>query len=432
MTQKYYKRALIIGGGISGLGAAQLLAKRCTLIRVSDGKKILPRLRDQFIKIGAEIFEGGHSDAHLEQCDVMICSPGVPESHPLIALSKHRKIPIFSEIDLAMAEYSGTTVAVTGTNGKSTICAMIAHSLKNLGHNALPGGNFGDPPSKMLAENRSPDYLILELSSYQLEISRFKSSKVAIFSNFSFDHLGRHGTLETYFRAKWSIFATLIPKGIGYVTPEVLDLCRKYQIEPISNIKVIEPSSSVYKDLTPSHLRSPHNILNFCFAATSVAFLTGYSDKEISSSLQDFTGLPYRCQKIGSFFGVEVTNDSKSTNVDSTLAALKGCSSPVILFMGGQGKGEPYTPILDQTQKIGALVAFGSSGQVIYDELSTVRHRYCFRSLKEAVSALKALILQHQYPVLFSPGCASFDEFENYEQRGQFFSDQIILMEGNS
>ena len=414
--------SLVIGAGVSGFGAAKLLRARGKNVRVSDGGILSPDKLAKFSALGIEVLHGGHRLDHLDGVSEIVISPGVNASHPLLTEAKNRGIQAVSEIDLAMASYNGTIYAVTGTNGKSTTCAMIHHVLQRLGIKSALAGNFGMPPSQILAEDGElPPHLVLELSSYQLEQTSGLNPTVSIFTSFSHDHMARHGSMFGYLQAKWRIFDHMKPSGLVLAPSEILMAANDLGLKLSPSINKIISDRSYICSLAPSSIVEPHNRLNAGFAIASVSHSLGLTPESIASKLNDFVGLRHRCELIGNINGHPCINDSKSTNVESTIVALEGQVTPVLLMMGGQGKGESYEPLLSYKNKIAAVITFGASGPDIARDLSSKIMVHEFPTLAVALSQIAGIISKVRSPVLFSPGCASFDEFDNYEHRGDVF-----------
>lgn len=406
---------LIIGAGVSGYGAALLLRQRGHAVRVSERSKLDPAKAETFTKAGVDLRDGGHDLAHLEGVNRIVLSPGLPPTHPLVVAAAQRGLPMISEIDLALENYDGKVIAVTGTNGKSSTCAMIGHALQKLGRSVAVGGNFGYPPTQMIASGLVPDYLVLELSSYQLEQSHLVRPEAAVFTSFSYDHLARHGTLEAYFAAKWKVFEQQKPGQIAALPTYIHEIATKNGLRFPAGVRVV-------------HAEGTHNVLNANLTAAVVSHLTGEPTDSVLHLLHDFKSLPHRCELVGRVPGGPVINDSKSTNVESTLVALQSLDRPVILMMGGQGKGEPYAPLLAERAKIARLVTFGASGPEIAGQLRGQLPLDEFPTLKAALDAIGGILEKHAHGVLFSPGCASFDEFRNYEHRGEVFKTAMARL----
>jgi UDP-N-acetylmuramoylalanine--D-glutamate ligase len=301
---------------------------------------------------------------------------------------------------------------------------MLGHLLARRGLKAAVGGNFGDPPSAMLAEGRAPDWLVLELSSYQLEQSALVRADAGIFTSFSHDHLARHGDMHGYLGAKWKVFAQQPPGAIA-VLPDYIDALGKQQGLGIAAAKIVVPRS-VGKSPVPG--MAPHDALNATLALAALAHLLHVPQSALAPLLADFKGLKHRCELIGTYKGRPLIDDSKSTNVESTLVALAAQQNPVILMMGGQGKDEPYHSIGAERARIAAVVTFGATGATIARELRAALPGVAlheFPTLRAALAGIGGILEAYPHGVLFSPGCASFDEFGNYEERGEFFRARI-------
>ena len=421
------KKVVVLGAGVSGWGAARYLIKRGFDVVLSDLKPSTPP-RDA--PKGVDLLIGPQDENLLAQAHQFVMSPGVSPQSELYQMIKNSGRDIISEIDLALSEYSGKLVVVTGTNGKSTITKMMEHMLNELNFGkSLAGGNIGY--SACDAADQNPDYLVLELSSYQLEQSLYHPADSAVFSSFSHDHLGRHKTLDSYFKAKWRVYHWL-KLGADVFAP----LSLKASVEEyLSDIRLEERSHIKY--ISPEHVNQPateacgqeavHNRLNAWLAYSALSsFVTGISEKRWFSALKNFDHLPYRFQKLGLRRGHFVVNDSKSTNVESVLIALASIPSPCCLLLGGQSKQESFAPVIDKYgEKISRIYCFGASGEEILGHLKSCNSSIpleSFRNLEDLLRILASRLSDFSGPVLFSPGCASFDEFANFEERGLFFS----------
>jgi UDP-N-acetylmuramoylalanine--D-glutamate ligase len=345
-----------------------------------------------------------------------------------------------------MKDLKKIVFGVTGTNGKSTTVALIDHALNKLGFTSAPCGNFGDPPSLIIAEKRLPENLVLELSSYQLEQSNAVHVDCSMITSFSCDHLARHGTEKTYFASKWKLIELSRPNtpvilsaevaaaaiNLGWKIPEGTYIIGEKIFPSVPGAKPVSIDSynvsidgqRIFK-IKSEFLKGPHNLRNLTFAALSIHFVKKVPYDRIVEALSDYRGLPHRCALVGSFSGRDVFNDSKSTNVESTLVALKAMPDKVILMMGGIGKGEPYAPILAEKNKIAVLLTFGPTGPEIAKALEADVAVQNFPTLSSLLAGINGIIDKYQHPILFSPGCASFDEFRNFAHRGDYFTNQI-------
>ena len=427
------------------MGAARLLAAQRTPFAVCDRQSLSPEIKSQFQKFGAEVFEGQEDPNIIPNFSRIVISPGISGKHPLVLSARALGIPVITEIDLGLSYLeSSRVIAITGTNGKSTTTVMVEHILRAAGKKVVACGNLGEPVSAVAATPPLPDFLSLELSSYQLESCAPIPAVSAAITSFSHDHLARHGSMEEYFRCKWGVFAGLRSDGVGVVTSDVAKLAEKMRLtfqgqrlwvigEGSTNLPssihvqldaraqyVLDSRGAQIMDLRGLPFNEWHNRQNGVFAALLTSQILGDSPESLLGYLTDFVGLPHRCELIGKIGGEPVINDSKSTNVESTLIALRSHLKPVVLLMGGQGKGESYSPIAARNQQIKSLVTFGASGEEIAKDCRTDIPTRSYRTLAEAFANIEEWLCPGSVH-LFSPGCASFDEFRNFEHRGEFF-----------
>ena len=442
----------VAGTGLSGAAAATSLASQGDRVVVSDSSAISPAIKSTFVQSNIVFFESGHSPEHLDTVTSLVLSPGISKTNLLYAEAVQRKMNVCSELDLGLEGFTGTLVAVTGTNGKSTICALTEFTLNRLGVKALACGNIGLPPSALSPELKTKaTTLVLEASSYQLEQSLKVRCHVAIFSSFSFDHIARHGSLEEYFHVKWKIMSNIAPAGIaiirGHVYTKAIELgahlpkCRTIIIHDtrpvgvtpspeaehwwIESESVVTDKGQVYKS-SGFGGRGLANLINFAFVVAASKHVTAMPEQSICHAASDFPGLPHRCEVVGKTKrGLSIINDSKSTNVEASLIALASQTSPVVLLLGGAGKGERFHDILKFKDKISEIVAFGASRRLIFEDLKGVVPVHEVERLQDAVKLALKIAERIPSPLLFSPACASFDEFMNFEERGQKFMNWV-------
>ena len=405
-------RYLIVGAGKSGLAAAQLLKVRNIEFDLFDEKlKALPdHLQD--LRLISEVKIANYS--------ALVASPGLPFHHHVLDKAREFRVPIISEVDLALSGYSGKILAVTGTNGKSTTSAMCFHLLKESGFRAQLAGNIGIPITDLCREGLH-EYIVLEVSSYQAEMSLLICPQVCIFTNFSPDHLERHGTLGEYFRAKMSLVKQMNPQSFFVTEQHVSEFIEK---EGFSTPHHTFMSDQIPEALCASLKRieaicEPHNLKNAYQALLAVSCLTQIDISELWPKLATFQGLEHRCERVGSLGATLVINDSKSTNIDSTLTALKAFNGKIALLLGGRPKKESMLPLLDYSEKISRVITFGEASAQVKRELKALK-------IQEIphISQLPELLMSHPLSedvLLFSPGCASFDQFQNFEDRGRQF-----------
>lgn len=447
------KKWCVIGAGVSGCAAALFLRRAGEDVVVSDGGSIPETTRTTLLQAGIAVFDGGHDVRHLDGVKAVAVSPGVPSTNIILERALTQALPVATEIDLGMEFFRGSLISVTGTNGKSTTCALLEHTLTALGKNARACGNIGLPPTALEPQTWDDrSFWICELSSYQLERSHKLPTKVAIFTSFSFDHLARHGSLKEYFLCKWKVMSGLKEKNLvilrGDVFTQALQMGAEmppakviviHDQKPNSieekgqithwwlNGRAVESTTGTVANLDGFKLSGIHNMVNAAFCLATTQHLLGLSVQEIAPCFNTFSGLPYRCQQVGlTSSGKPIINDSKSTNLESTMIALSACEKPVVLLMGGAGKGESYKDLVQAKQKIAALVLFGASRADIHRDAPPGVACSEHVLMKNAVHEAALLAEKFNCGILFSPGCASFDEFRNYEHRGEEFN-RILL-----
>lgn len=442
-------KTLIVGAGISGLGAARLLKSMGRSVLISDIEIKYPGPFAELKSEGFDVRIGAQTEDLLEGVESLVVSPGLSPKIPLLEAARRRHLHIYSEIDLALSQHRGRTAGITGTNGKSTTTTMIAHILKGLGVPAEASGNIGIPPSQLLADRLHPDPLVLELSSYQLDFSQEIRNQAAVFTSFSEDHLERHQSMENYFRAKWKLILATESHGICIMTRPIVEKAREFSCPkpkaPLLEIVLDSEEPLKWTDgpwvrlssqqglvtgkafegaqRLPQNL-SLHNQLNILFSIFAVQSFQKASWESCLKQLEDYPWLAYRFQKIGSYQGHPVYNDSKSTNVESTLMALRSIREPAYLLLGGYPKGKSFRAIASHAPYIRRLIAFGAAGSRIASDLQPLKP-LVFATLREALDELPGLLRAEPAPVVFSPACSSFDEFKNFEDRGQYFNQRL-------
>lgn len=432
---------LVLGAGISGLGAAKFLKNEEVVI--SDIKPPTKNLEAKFQALGASVIIGEQSDRLLDGVDFLICSPGIPKHIPIINSARKFKIPILSEIELSLGEFSRPWVAITGTNGKSTCCSWLSQILTRLGFHSPALGNIGVSPSEYLAEHALPDFAVVELSSYQLEDSQKLSPSVSCFSSFAADHLDRHGSIEAYMRAKWKVFEFNKPGGLQILTNSVLKEAARFGLAPKSNKTIILEDLACSQRIQHGyqHLELladgfcyqnekislsqygyffSHEIQNLAICMLAAHHLTSLTLSEISGSITNLNRLNHRFKLIGQFKSQAVINDSKSTNVAACQVALKSLARPCYLLLGGKAKQESFEALKEFSNQIEKVLVFGESRDKIAGELASLPIEL-HETIEQALIACLELSKLKARAILFSPACASFDQFENFEARGEYF-----------
>ncbi|MGE9312297.1 UDP-N-acetylmuramoyl-L-alanine--D-glutamate ligase [Niabella sp. CJ426] len=441
------KKLVILGGGESGVGAAVLAKQKGYEVLVSDGSSLKEVYRNELNAAGIEWEEGKHSVERILEADEVMKSPGIPEKNELVKQIRKKGIPVISEIELAY-RYKGDSkiVAITGSNGKTTTTSLIHHILITGGVDAALVGNIGESFAKQVAIDPKPVYVV-EVSSFQLDdIVTFRPD-IAVLTNITEDHLDRYDyNFENYIRSKFRIIENQ-KKGDYFIYNMDDEVTMRYidQFKINSNQLPISMahenngafikdgemyvrtgddfmSMSVY-DFT---LKGKHNQYNTM--AGSLAGTTMEIRKEkIREAVQTFQNLEHRMEHVATIRGVEFINDSKATNINSTWYALESMDKPTVLVLGGVDKGNDYSLLMDMVkEKVKAIVCLGLDNQKIHAAFNGV-----VPVIVDTASAQEAVTAAFSYSekgdvVLLSPGCASFDLFKNYEDRGTQFKKAVI------
>ncbi len=381
------KKALVIGYGISGKGAEKLLVKLGYRVVIIDQVK----------------------DAPEGDFDLSVLSPGIPLNHPFVLALKKRCIPVIGEVELAFRYVRGVCIGITGTNGKTTLALFLAHAL---GGKAL--GNVGVSVAAYVAEQTERELLIIELSSYQLETLVTKKLDWAIITNITPDHMDRYSSFEEYAKTKWHIIHCLKEKGICFVPK---------QLSEVKHPALKRVKEDSYLQLTHQRRYSPKLDQTTLSLACAVCKQMGVNREAVLHSLSTFEKPPYRLEVIGELNGITFVNDSKGTNPSATLYAVTCFAKHVILIVGGRSKGDVFEAWKGGFgSKVKFVFAIGECGEEIRDILSPFCPVEYKPDLSEAVFAAYSMAKRGD-TVLFSPGCSSFDQFDNYVTRGKAFNN---------
>jgi UDP-N-acetylmuramoylalanine--D-glutamate ligase len=445
------RRVLVVGLGRSGIAAARHLIAAGARVEATDLRELerlgrdVAALRDA----GVELHLGSHPEKTLLDAETIVLSPGVPAGTPGIEAARRAGVEVISEVDLAAPRVGERAVAITGSNGKSTVTALVSAMLAEAGFDALPCGNFGTPLIEAASGDHPGRRYSIELSSFQLETTSRLQATAAILLNVQADHLDRHGDFETYRAMKWRISelrAPLAPLVLNLDDPHsaalaasapapVLGVSLREEVDAAGTARdgwlALRTGGRELRLIEASRLMLPgrHNVLNALAAAVAVSTL-GLDAEPIRAALSKFRPLPHRLQEVARVEGVSFIDDSKATNVASAVEAIFAVApraERLLVLLGGRDKDSDFAPLVDALEAARArAVTFGEAGSKI---AATIREEMddagllageC-GSLEEATRRAWSLA-RPRGAVLLSPACASFDAFDGYAARGEFFA----------
>ena len=438
------RKAVVVGLGKSGVAAARLLAAHGARLAVADDKSLadLEPVLEGLRGIVLEVHPGGLSEAAFRDRDLVVLSPGVPPSLPLLAHARARGAEVIGEVELASRFIEEPIAGITGTNGKSTTTALTAHLLTRAGFSVFAGGNLGDALSNRVLRGGKLDATVCELSSYQLEGIDTLRCAAATVLNVTPDHIERHPSLESYAQAKERIFKNQRPgdaAALNVADPRVAAMrtnpgVARREFDPRyprssqaaafrSGPRTLSVDGATY-ELRAATLRGAHNAEN-ALAAIILATHLGARCPALQEGLDTYPGLPHRLEPVRTLEGVEWINDSKATNVDSVEKSLSAFERGVVLIMGGRGKGAPYAPLRPLFRgRVDALLTIGEDAPRIEKELGDLVPTTSCNDLARACAEARR-IARAGSVVLLSPACASYDQFKNFEERGERFKEIV-------
>ena len=439
-------KIVVLGGGESGFGAAYLAKKKGMEVFLSDKGLIKEDYKKLLIDSGIEYEEGNHDEDRILAADWIIKSPGIPKKADIIFKINQKGIRLSSEIEFASEFTDAKIIAITGSNGKTTTTSLIYHLLKNDDLKVGLGGNIGKSFAKQVADE-SFDYYVLEVSSFQLDDIQNFRPHISLLLNLSQDHLDQYNyNYEEYALAKFRIAENQENDNFFIYNKDdemSMKLLEKLEIKakkiPFSLQEKLKEGGFVMDDkmvvkiddefsmkIEELSLLGNHNIAN-SLAASIAGKLLKIKNESIRNSLMTFQAVEHRLQQIAEIDGVKFINGSKATNVNATYYALESMKQPTIWIVGGKDKGNDYTEIEDLVKrKVKAIVCLGIDNQKIIDFFQDKKELiYSTSSMEEAVKISKSLA-QSGDAVLLSPCCASFDLFDNYEDRGNKFKKEVL------
>lgn len=427
-------RILVVGLGASGSSVIRYLTAQGCDIDATDSRARpggIDALRAAFPQV--EFRLGGFAAPRpLSQYTQAVVSPGVSLGEPLVRALRDAGVEILGDVELFAHAVRAPVIAITGSNGKSTVTTLVGEMAKRAGWRVGIGGNLGTPALDLLADDI--ELYVLELSSFQLETTHSLKPAVALWLNFSEDHLDRHGTLAAYAAAKARVFAgaahSVVNREDAVVMRHAPEQAVSFGLDAPSaghygliehgGARWLACGSDALLPLAALRIQGLHNAAN-ALAALAAADVAGLPREAALEALREFPGLPHRCEWVAEAAGVVWINDSKGTNVGATLAALEGLPAPIIWLGGGQGKGQDFTPLRQPLGRKGrAALLFGEDAPQLQAVLMDVLSVECLGQLENAVARAR-LLARPGDCVLLSPACASLDQFSSYVERGDRF-----------
>ena len=459
------KNIVVVGLGITGVAVARFLKNREAAVTVTDRAPepdLGSKVEDLRAK-GISLEFGGHQTETFENADLIVMSPGVPHTIAPVVLARERGIPVIGEIELASKFIRRPVVAVTGTNGKTTTTELIGDMLKRSGYKVFVGGNIGNPLIEYVDSNREADVVVAEISSFQLDTIETFRPHIGVLLNITADHLDRYPDFATYAASKIRLFANQKSDDIAVLNgsdPLVRSLTENIKSQKLiypnpaegemgatlnnhsitlnsdtiagAAEKIRNPKSEIRNrislDLAGIKITGRHNLENAC-AAGLAALAVGARPEAIQETLNQYRGSAHRLEFIASVDGIDFYNDSKATNVDAVLRAVDCFHKPVILIMGGLDKGGNFRQLRKvAARRVKKLIVMGQAGNLIQNALADMVPAEAVKTMAQAAD-LAYRAGSAGDVALLSPGCASFDMYDNYAQRGDDFKNSVARLQ---
>ena len=463
------KKVLVVGVARSGVAAARLLTSRGAMVVANDIKPEaeLGDVVDELRRLGVMLSLGAHPESLFVNADLIVLSPGVPADLEPLEAARRAGVEIISEPELAGRFLRGRMIGVTGSNGKTTVTTLIGELLIAAGVDVIVGGNIGTPLTSLIEASTEKTWIVAELSSFQLEMIDSLRVNVAIVTNITPDHLDRHGSFGDYVLAKYRIFKNQTSEDWAVLNLDsrpVVEMLTTYGVPSkevyfstgglAANPLKRSPASIFVRDnriwtslvsegageievmsIDEIPLRGMHNVENVMAALAAVfcAIGTRVSDLPVlTDAIRRFKGVEHRIEYVTEIDGVKFYNDSKATNVDSTVKALEAFERNIIVILGGKDKGSDYTVLAPLIRnRVKQIILIGAASDRIAEQLEGTGAISRAKSMPDAVAiAMKAAISGDT--VLLAPACASFDMFDNYEHRGTVFKQAVHDLAGRA
>jgi UDP-N-acetylmuramoylalanine--D-glutamate ligase len=443
------KRVLVVGLGKSGVASALFLKSRGAQVTVSDSKPET-ELRNEILLLlehGITIETGGHGDRTFRGQDLIVVSPGVPVDAPQLLQARSLAEPVIGEIELAAQFLAGPIVAITGANGKTTTTSLAGEIIATGKFPTLVGGNIGTPAISFVDQAGPKTWIVLEVSSFQLETIVEFRPRIAVILNITPDHLDRHKTIENYVNAKARVFENqgaddfTVLNADDPTTAGLADRTRA-QLFWFSRKRHIEKGALVrgthiyFRDegrereimaLADLPLKGAHNLENV-LAGVSIGMLVGCQPEEIRQAVRNFKAVEHRLEFVARIAGVDYYNDSKATNVDATIKALESFAANIHLILGGKDKGSDYTALNELLrQRVKRVYTIGAAAGKIESQIQSAAEIDHAETLENAIRHASESAAPGDV-ILLAPACSSFDQFHSYEHRGRVFKETVHAM----
>ena len=435
----------MVGLGTSGYWAARWLAENGARVSVSDIKnasQLDPKILNELRGLGVTLETGGHQEKTFLNADVIILSPGAPLDTAFIRAAFQKQIPVMGEMELAARYIDAPMIAVTGTNGKTTVTSFLGQMLQNAGYDVFVGGNIGTPLTAYLAQGKKADYLVVEVSSFQLDTIRTFSPMISIILNISPDHLDRYPDYGAYIQSKLRIYENQGPgqtvilnaddPELRKVSPPIGATVFRYGLKNKEGNHAYLEAGRIFSDvkekisfnLDAFSLPGSHNLENL-LAVVLAGQALGLEPATIQKTIDAFKGLSNRLEYTTQVEGIRFYNDSKATNVDAAIRAVQSFDGPLILIAGGRHKGSDYLPLLQASRgKVKGAVFMGEAANLLAEAFTNEIPFSLAVNMQDAVSRAFRLA-QSGDTVLLAPACSSFDMFSDYDHRGRVFKSAV-------
>ncbi len=437
-------QVVVLGFGLTGKAAVGYLRSQGACVFVSESRTKETLAAEEYAmlqKLCCDFELGGHTEEFLDGKDILFVSPGIAANHTIIQAARFRKMTILGELALVAPVLDAYVVAVTGTNGKTTVTTLLGNVFAAEGRDVFVGGNIGTPILTCLLEERDPEVMVLEVSSFQLEFSGNFKPDIALLLNISPDHIDWHGSISSYVRAKSRIFLNQDGTDIAIICADNT-ICKELEdhLEYRPSTFGHDQACTAYICENEVYLRLPeereHYVLTGCCSTISgqlnsaavilAARKGGCSREVVAREIQAFTGLPHRMEEIAEIDSIVYCNDSKATNTGAALTALNQARGSIVLIAGGKEKGEDYSNMRNIIkERVHAVVLIGEAAPEMGRVFSDITQVEYALTMEDAVKRARQLAIPGG-TVLLSPACASFDMFSSYKARGDAFKTAVL------